>query len=298
MSKGDKKILIVLLILFAVIIFVLIVVNKYFVNSESSNNDEILINQYSYLTEVSSPNMFFSVVNNINKYYSAISSGNGRVVYDLLDKKYIKEKDLSSENVINNLNLGEENLKFFGKEMYVISNKEIYLYYVSGYVVKDIMDVNVYDTSNDCYFIVNHNIQTSVYSIIPISEKEYNNKNNKKYNFVDVEYNGNNFFEDSIISAESMAIYYFNDFIGLLGYEPKLAYEKIDADVKSELYPTYEEFIKYIEDNFQKFEDIKFNKYMKYNDSKYSIIDNYNNKYTFEINNVVNYTVEIEYSEG
>lgn len=94
------------------------------------------------------------------------------------------------------------------------------------------------------------------------------------------------------ISAESLMNRIFNDFKYKMRHEPKEAYKLVDKSLNNSLFNNYKEFEQHL--NLEN-TSLLASKIVSYSVKKnsFSLIDQFNYKYTFKYTTPINYTVSI-----
>lgn len=289
MNKSNFKTLIFLFIIFLIIgIFLFIFSNNYKSKDKKTEYKEIIL--------VNDPSTFFSVTLNINKFSQYISDNDKVSAYNILDKDFAIKNNITIDNIIDIYGQSNANMTFTAKEMYVISENELYKYYVKGYLKKEQMDVFA-KIESEVYYILNYDINNRVFSLELINEQDYQREiKSNNFDFKKINTNGDNMFEYTTITKSTLVNIYFYDFIRNIFSNPQYAYNSLTTDTKNIYFDTYDKFINEISNNNEYYSNIKF---LEYNISNniYYYKDNYGNVYTFIINGVMNYTVTIDFSK-
>ena len=289
MNKSNIKILLVLLLFFSILGIFL------YVFSGKKGND-VDSTEYNEIELVNNPSVFFSVALNINKFCEYLNENNNISAYNVLDVDFTTTNSINIDNILEKYGSEYENVTFSGKEIYVVSNKELYKYYVKGYLKKEQMD-EYPKIQSEVYYILNYNIDKSVFSI-EIIDKEIYLKSIKSKNFVfkEIDKNSNNVFENTTIIQSSLVSMYFYDFVRNLFSNPEYAYNSLSTDTKKNNFESYESFINEINNNNEYYSNIILSEYNVSNNNYY-YKDNYGNIYTFIVSGVMNYSVTIDFSE-
>lgn len=145
----------VLLFLFAIY---LININKDDMSSDVSNSKNYEI--------VSNYGDFYTVNSCVYRYLTYVQSSNTSALLKVLDDDYVSKNGINSANIYNYLTKYDGNVNFSSQKMYVEKvSKNIYKYYVYGYVEKDIMDS--FPEKYDAYFIVILDKKENIFTIEP-----------------------------------------------------------------------------------------------------------------------------------
>lgn len=162
MDKTSFKIFI-----WALIFSLLVFAGVFIYNLKFSQNDEIKVKY------VESPTMFFTVENCINKYVGLISSKDSEALYNVIDEQYREDNGITVYNVLaNNKNL-DGNYSFVARVM-LEDEVEKYKYYVKGYLIKETMNEDSFDSEKIEYnLIVKLDVENNTYSVILSEVGEY-----------------------------------------------------------------------------------------------------------------------------
>jgi len=266
-----KRDIITIAILGIIFVFIAVII----ITIEKKQGDNIK-SEYEKLTLLTDEQMFLTVANNINNI-SIYSNSNIRAL------NYISKDEIDEEDY--------KNTTFQAKEIYVISNVDLYKYYVKGSFYTDLYNQNA-EFIRDEYFILNHNVSNGAYSIEKISKKIYDNAKDEEYTFETVGSNDYNKFKFTTLSSKSRATLYFYDFLKKMYNNTEEAYELLTTTTKQNYFYTYDEFTQFILNN----KNISIKEY-SVNDDKIGIKDNNNNEYVFNISYVLDYTVTIYKAE-
>jgi len=271
MKKRDIITIGILIIIFAVIL-VIMLINK------NNNEDKTAETEFKTLSILTDENTFISIEKNINKIYSYAST-DGSIL------SFIIKNEVNSNDYINKT--------FNVKEIYVVSEANLYKYFIKGNLYKEIMDEPLELIKTE-YYILNYDMNTSSYNVEIIDEERYNNAKTENYVFEVINTNDYNRFEYSSLSPKSRAIMYFNDFINMMYSNSEEAYNLISSDTKEKYFNTYVDFENFVINHSNS--NITLAEY-SVNDKKIAIKDNYSNEYIFQINNILSYRVTINLAE-
>lgn len=179
------------------------------------------------------------------------------------------------------------------------------------------------------YFIVNLDLSSNAFSIIPIDKGEYDRKISEPVKANDnqedtVEKNDNNLIPQKYYEEADIIDIYLQDYIELALFNPEMAYQTINEDYRIKKFETYQEYEEYIAEKreeletmcksirkqytdfetYQEYEeyyrqvsktDIKQYKVEEINGKKrYICIDGNDRYYIFDINSIMDYTVILD----
>lgn len=147
------------------LVVVLVGILIYVINQNNKNNqiEEIPKNTYKY-NLVNDYSKFFTIETCANKYYNYLSLND----INSLNKIYDKDYQNTSNNYIG------KNVNIRVNEMYVSNNT----YYLKGFIYEELK--NGVNKLNEEYLIVKVDKDFKLFSILPITEKEYKEAINEK----------------------------------------------------------------------------------------------------------------------
>ena len=287
--KENKITIIVLLIILAIIIAIF-----YFFNKQET--ERVQSTEYLEIEELDDSSSFFSISENINKICEYVNNNLPAKLINIIDKDYLDKNSLTSSNIINHFQDDYQNTTFKSYDTYVISNENLYKYYVHGYLY-----VNMFDEpstiTEEKYFILNYDINNLSYSIEPIDKETYSQAlETKEFNFKEITPNNDNKFTQLNLSSYNLAVLYFNDFIQTIINNPEQAYDKLNTITIDDYFPEYDDFQEYINNNKEKIYNAKVEKYSKSGNS-YRCVDNNGINYIINVSHGLNYSVQISLDE-
>jgi len=266
MKKRDIITLMILGIIFFFILVIILINNN---NEKNKNKTE-----YSDLTLLTNESVFLSISNSINKI-SEYSNNN-------ISLSYIVKNDINKKDY--------QNTSYKAEEIYVVSNLNLYKYYVKGSFYKEVMDM-VPEYIKDEYFVLNYDMENRTYNIELINEKKYNNASNEEYKFESISKNEYNDFVYSNLNNKSRALMYFNDYLNKMYYNQEEAYSLLTNETKNNYFLTINEFKNYINNKNFSMKEFSVEK------DRIGIKDNYDNEFIFEISYILKYKVTINKTE-
>lgn len=304
--------------IFGIIIFILIIIVILILllksqenNNEDDNNfiydgEEIVPEKDSngYI-EVSDFNIFYSIINALNKYVEDIkynenfnindeSDGEHNLerIYALLDKDYINNNKINLNNIRDYIYDMDENTKLIPMQMKVKYGEDINTYVLRAYLIKDKIE--------EKYFIIRVDTENQTFSIEFVNEyvngieKLEVQENNKK-----IEKNNYNSYIIEMITDGRMMQCYLEHYRDLSINYPEIVYnEYLDSDYKEKRFGTLENYIRYINNNMDELENIDAKNYLIETDDNnknyYVCLDQYNNTYIFDISTVYQYKIKLD----
>ncbi len=173
-----KKIKLVIIVISVLIVIIMAVMLKIMsdvkVQEQIKEEEEVIINKE--INILKNRNIFYTISSCIDKYTNFISKNDTKALIDILDTKYIKDNNITTNNVINYID------KFKTKQINVV--RKIYeqeidkynsLYYVY-YTARNDTDSQIEDgyfgeikreEEQDKYIIVKLDFSNETFSIMP-----------------------------------------------------------------------------------------------------------------------------------
>lgn len=150
--------------IFAVILVIILVMfgiyNLFFKKSKEEKIDTKTI------TVVKDNDRFYTVASCVNKYLSYLSSNDVDNLYLLLNDGYKKENNITKENINDFIKTTMEFITFNPRKMFEQRlSKDVYKYYVKGYIRKDTF--NDIGSKEEYYIIVIMDQSNLTFSIMP-----------------------------------------------------------------------------------------------------------------------------------
>lgn len=309
-----NKTLILLILVMLIMIILLLGILKVLKNKKeeeeyiSEENPEITTSLNIY--ELENEKEFFTVEKCISKYFNLLDEKNNVSIYNLLNKEYILQNNITENNVfeeIYQLSNGFE--EFFAKEIYYreISYDKEYQYYVYGELLgKD------YRSIQTIYIIVNIDIENNSFNItlpgnVEINEQEYLNTieelkkgNTNEFIYVkdqatsSIELNEHNEVEKYISNDPYALDRYLINYSTMAAYYPDLAYNLLDEEYRNKRFGSIESYKRYVSDNENQLLNSTIKEYSiseKDGYTQYVIIDTNGNYYIFKVTDILEYTL-------
>lgn len=248
MKKRQKIIIIITII---IIILILIIANllkkntiseeeKNRISSQAKENNEDVRDEKP--TRTNRVNTYITIEEVVKNYIENMKSQNSDIVLSILNKEYVKEKNISKDN----LNVQEyKNIDNYKNiEMYEQNSEEYVVYYIKGQI----------NSKSEIYFEVGVDMKKQTYDIMPITKDEYTTKINKSSEKRTIEQNEYNNIEFKNYDNSDIAKMYFDDYLKQMISNPEVAYSLLDKQYREAKFGEYNEFVKYINSNKEKFE--------------------------------------------
>lgn len=227
-----------------------------------------------------------------NNNYAQITNPS-EVILEVLSEKYIKEKNISKENLQTHIQLLEDKVTFIPLQMRMIENSEIQKYLVYG-MIQNLDNKYV----GDVYLFVNLDGLNATFSIEPI-EKKYDNISDIEYTNEESTINPNDFNEyvPVEIDSEYMCQQYFNLYKNMTLMKPELAYNFLDKDYRQKRFGDVSDYIKYLNENHEYLETLQLSQYLVngYDEyTEYVCKDNDENLYIFNETALMEFTMKLD----
>lgn len=286
-------------VLGAMFIFVIIFIFIFILIKNNSS-----LNNYGTVSNISDIEEAYDVKACVDKFYIYCKdylNDEPNLVYDLLDKEYIKKFKITKYNI-------KEHLGSFNSEdvqivniLKINKNNNISAYYITA----DQIYKNVENTTQEMKFILKIDKENNCFSIYLedfINDKKYNSlKIGDKLKFglksVIPDNNFSNKFDSNSKTMPDNAEDIFDDFITKCLYYPNVAYSLLDESCKQDKYIEYEKFKQYIKDNTRDLVNMELYSYedIKNEDSiEYKCKSTTGQVYIFKVKSYITYTVKIE----
>lgn len=171
MKKKDNYILLIIICIILICIVGLLYLNN---NDNKKNIKEET--RYYLLDDYS---RFFTINNCLGKYANALGKRDTDNLLRLLDKDYINNNKIDSNNLYNFIGEYNGNYSFITKKVYYEEiNKNYIKYYVYGYLIEDNIDNDI-NNKYEKYYIVNFDLNNNLFSLYPYDESIFKEDNNE-----------------------------------------------------------------------------------------------------------------------
>lgn len=316
-----KKILVLLIILLSIILIILFYFNKKResipqVFQEKGEKGENVLESYGKdFNGGIDKQSYFDIKNCIQQYLNYINMNNSQnfaydeqgnyvrfldeneikeKIYKLLSNKYISEKNITIENLYDNVKVLQETPLFIPIEAKLIQDGNI-----KSFLIYGIMETVDYKVIDKFYAVVNINIRQENFSIEPI----YGN-----YSSIDeitieqfeekIESNEYNKYSTTFLENDAVPKEYINTCKRLALGAPEILYELLDESYRNAKFESLETFKKYIEKNKSKIISSRLQKYKTDNElgkTRYICVDQYENYYIINNTSIFqDYTVMLD----
>lgn len=283
MRKDDIKTFITIVIVCLVIVVLVLILNH------KSNSDKLeTVNEY---------NTFFTVTSYINDYINNISNQDSSSLYDVLYSDYIDKKNITLNNIYNNIEEYPINSSVKVIKMEYVKVKNDYIYYVEGKVNQITFD-GKQEIDNNFKVVVITDFDTLSFAIYPLQENDNYKKTIDSIKKIKIEDNKNNKIKNSsLVSKEQICVFYLSDYVDKINNNIEEAYNLLsDQQKKQYTLDKYKEFINANIDKITTDAD-KCSLELSGTNRVYKVIDINKNKYTFTEKNIMNYNVSLYLEE-
>lgn len=283
MRKDDIKTFATIVIVCLVIVVLVLILNH------KSNSDKLeTVNEY---------NTFFTVTSYVNDYINNISNQDSSSLYDVLYSDYIDKKNITLNNIYDNIEKYPINSSVKVTKMEYVKVKNDYIYYVEGKVNQITFD-GKQEIDDNFKVVVITDFDTLSFAIYPLQENDNYKKTIDSIKKIKIENNKNNKIKNSsLVSKEQICVFYLSDYVDKLNNNIEEAYNLLsDQQKKQYTLDKYKEFINANIDKITTDAD-KCSLELSGTNRVYTVIDINKNKYTFTEKNIMNYNVSLYLEE-
>jgi len=302
-NKDLKKIILVFITLLIIILFAIMIIFTFNKNKEEqmTEDGENVLEEYgktasggvdfqSYFDIKTCMQKYVDNINIKNSKYYLYDRTNNKVIttdeieikqniYNLLSNKYIAEKNLTVENLYDNVETLQENATYLPIEVKLIQDGDIKSFLTYGFA----HSTEDYSVIGKLFTIVNINVVESKFSIEPLYG-DYTSINEISIKSLEetITANNGNLFNMTKLTPHSHPTEYINIYKSLALGEPERLYNLLDEEYRNERFENYDEFKNYIEKNKLKIQRARLEKYkvdVTENESRYICIDQNKNYY-------------------
>ena len=208
----------------------------------------------------------------------------------MLSDTYIKNNEITNENLREKIPLESEQLVFIPLKAKKLIEEDIRTYVVDG-IVQNIE----YENKGERCYIVNVNYSNQTFSVEP-SQKKYE-EIDKVDKIANISKNENNEYINTTINNQTKTQTYINMYKRLALSVPELAYNYMDEEYRNKRFESIEGFKEYIENNRDNIEEISLKKYLAENNDNYTEYvgqDKYGNLYIFDEKGILDFTLKLD----
>ena len=258
------------------------------IETEEEEPSDQVKDSESFFTANSCVSQYMDFLNKNNDIYYGYDDHNNytqvenpsETILEVLSEKYIKQKNISKDNLQDHIQLFEDKVVFIPLKMRLIENSEIQKYLVYG-MIENLDDQYL----GDIYLFVNLDGLNATFSIEPI-EKEYSSISEIEYTNEETAIEPNDFNEyvPVEIDDEFMCQQYFSLYKNIALAKPEKAYEFLNKEYREKRFGDVSGYIKYLKDNQDEFRTLQLSQYLVngYEEyTEYVCKDQYENLYIF-----------------
>lgn len=285
MKKEDIRILIVIVIICLFIVGLVLLLNK-------KNNSEKMV----YVTEY---NTFFSIINCINEYIDYIANNNKEGAYELLSTDYIKKNNIVLNNLYEKIEKYPHNTAAEIRKIETVKVGNSNIYYTNGKIIQNnYKETKIIKDSFSIIVLIDYDNMT--YSVYPIENNNYERIINNLRNISIAKNNHNVLKNSGLINKEQICVLYMSDYVNKINNDFDKAYELLSKKMKKR-YQSVELYRNYINNEKNKITTVADKCSVDEGDNNtrtYYVIDSNENEYTFYEDGIMNYTVDISFSNN
>lgn len=317
MKDKERVILIILFVVILIIIGLIILIINLNNNEGDSliDSDEFISNpelegtygevEYNnVLSNIITRYDYYNVKYCAEQYHEAINEllnnnndDNKLRLYQMLDEQYINTNNIVADNTDSIFANYQESNIYIDQILITQLSDSVKAYVVKGKTVTN-------NVRNDCVIIVKLDLVNNTFSIYPyeyVLEQGYNNleegSNLNIQNVNSITANNFNVYEDQSNSVETIAISYYEKLKADFLYDSEYLYSTLDEEYRNKRFENYEDYTNYINLTREMISNGNVTQYSReYYDGyvQYMVVDSYNNRYIFNENSVLNYTVLLD----
>lgn len=156
------------MIIIAIIIIILIIIIISILNNKTDEKDISHDIQQSTmeLSRVKERNDFFTVKTCVDRYVTYLTTKETDILYGYLDKQYVKENNITKNNVLNHIKTYNSYFKFKAKEMYFTQiSSSLSQYFIYGELTEE-TDEEI-GKKMDFYISIKIDKNNNTFSVIP-----------------------------------------------------------------------------------------------------------------------------------
>ena len=268
--------------------------------------------------KVNDYSIYFSTKNILNDYISYFEQINGDVEFDkgriqLSDEEIrLQRYELGIKAITQNFDkqykdtepYDAENIKTYVEKYKNTSGNSSYILYINEMYIANLepncIIVLVYSKLNNADFncMIKINMESKSYSVFWDDYLEQYNYTKDRTEEIDInaelESGDYNTFIPAYPNNQDIAIKYFDDLKYKIKNNPNELYNYIlDEQYKEKRFPSTDIFVEFLSDIKDRLENIDIKQY-KFEEKQISVVDNYDNIYTFKISDVMEYKVLLD----
>ena len=222
-----------------------------------------------------------------------------KVLYNMLGKEYIKEFNITENNISNKLKIDYKNKIILNSIKKSDLDSRTSIYIVSG----DMINIQK-NISTEFKLMICMDATNQTYYIYPSEYLKRHGIDNKKdgdkldIKIGEIKENIHNKYEIQTYSDELICKVFFADMKNRLLYVPDSLYNRLYSEYSQKRFKNIEDFRNYVKDRKQFFVEAQFKAYKVAsigNQKEYICIDQYNNYYIFKCQDgILNYSILLD----
>lgn len=306
--ENRRHMIIILIILVLIIIIGLIYANisKKQEGAGSRNDDESVSSQGEHFIEFkggsiepAQENDYYTIDSYMTNFLNSLAFEDSNTAIQLIDKTYAQENNIDVSNITSKLKFSDKYQIYNAIDISYIDldeNKRVYI--IEGEILEKESSSG---EKKRIDAIINVDFSNVTFSIKPYQEgtlnKESLDTDKMLEEFKSIDKNENNRFVLAQINDKLKASKLFNKYISETLYYPNDAYEMLDEEYKNKRFGSIEKYKAYVTENQSFIKELVIDSYAvskKEGYTEYRIMDNYGNMYTFNVTNLLNYTMKMD----
>lgn len=194
------------------------------------------------ITQVKDYNTFYTIENNLQKYFLYAKAGNEQALDDLIIEEYKNKNQITKENIVQYIpKIEDTDSEFFLRQLYINDSRTHPTYYAYG----DLLQNN---KKSEYYYIVYTDQTNLCWGIEPIQKQEYEekikkDKKNEEKTITKKQYNT---ISQKTVTKEEIAKKYFKDYIYQAVHDAKAAYDLLEPQYQKAKFNNVSEYEQYI----------------------------------------------------
>lgn len=305
MSEKNLKIAIMVVIFIIITITSILIyifsMNKKEYEEEVAGDENAVIEKNENIMLLKDNSIFYTAKNIVQGYLN-VNASKSKEVYNLLDKDYIINNNITVENVFEHLpNLGNHIL-YYPQQVYIkeMQNGDILYSYGQTETFEEDQERNIIKNKDlqDIFLIIKIDYENATFSIEPIQKQEYEDIINEKVlknPEINIQKNKYNTLTYTNISDDTVAANYIADFRQLCQEDVDKAYASLEESYKTKRFPSINVFKKYIQSiQLTNMYIISCEKQILENKNVYICKDKLKNTYIFTETSPMQYTVQLD----
>lgn len=214
-------------------------------------------------------------------------------ILDLLSSDYIKENNITINNLQNHIENKQQYIWYEPLRMKVLDKSRRSDYLVYGFITDPDNNFLGYK-----YLVVSLDGENGTFSVEPLN-KQYNNIDEIELinNNDEIKQNNNNQYSNLPINYEYLITQYVKLYKLMFMSNPELAYQYLDNEYKNKRFGNLEQYKKYINDNKSELSELEIDQYSideSSNYTRYICKDTYNNYYIIKETNPMSFTLLLD----